>query len=154
MKLTHHCFHVCAFLGCSHIAAASGPQPANETEIGYCLTQTVSYWWFDLPLNSCQMADKKSVSIEARARSRASMQSVATRAQVGITREAARAQVSITHAATREQVSTTHAATRARVHEQGCERASKVQQNERKEASHMKQHERKQASRMQQRERK
>ena len=50
MKLTHGCFHVCAFLGCSHIAPAPGPQPANRTEIGYCLIQTVSYWWFDLPL--------------------------------------------------------------------------------------------------------
>ena len=34
--------------GCPHIAPAPGPQRANQTEIGYCLTQTVSYWWFDL----------------------------------------------------------------------------------------------------------
>ena len=45
-----------------------------------------------------------------RARPRASMQSAATRAQVG----------------------TKHAAARAQVNEQGCERASKVQQHERK----------------------
>ena len=68
-----------------------------------------------------------------RARPRASMQSAATRAQVGITHDAKRAQVSIIHAATRAQVSTNHAATRAQVNEQRCDRASKVQRHERKE---------------------